>query len=145
MPDLITRGNVPPYLATVTITFTGAAGLGAVGAVPMFTVTGEVLIERIVPFCTTLLTEAAATATLALGVTNQTSLFINATTATGIDADEFWVDTGPDASGVALPAACKDIVITANIIGTVAAQNIDSGVLRVDVWWRPLSSDGNVA
>lgn len=129
---------------TKTITFTGAANLGAVGAVPLFTVTGEVLIERLVPFCTTLLTEAAPTATLALGVTGSTALFIAATTATAIDADEFWVDTAPDPNGIALPAALKDIVITDNIIGTVAAQAVNSGVIRFDVYWTPLSSDGNV-
>ena len=140
----VVRGARPPYRASVTVTFTGAANLGEVGAVPLFTVTGEVLIERIVPFCTTLLTEAGATATLALGVTGSTTLFIAATNAVEIDANEFWVDTAPDANGVAVPAALKDIAITDNIIGTVGAQNVDSGVLRVDVWWRPLSGNGNV-
>jgi hypothetical protein len=115
-----------------------------VGAVPLFTVTGEVLIERIVPICTTLLTEAAPTATLALGVTGSTSLFIAATTATAIDAGEFWVSTTPTANGIAVPAALQDIAITDNIIGTVAAQAVDSGVIRVDVYWRPLSADGAV-
>lgn len=132
-------------LATITRTFTGAAGLGAVGSVALFTVTGEVLIERIVPFCTTLLTEALATATIALGVTGSTSLFIAATNAVDIDANEFWVDTTPDANGIALPAALKDIVITDNIIATVAAQNVDAGAIRFDVYWRALSSDGSVA
>ena len=126
--------------ARKTITFTGAAGLGAVGAVPLFTTTGQVFIERLVPFCTTLLTEAGATATLALGVTGSTSLFIAATTAVDIDANEFWVDTAPDAAGVALPAALIAIAINANIIGTVAAQNVNSGVIDFTVYWRPLSS-----
>ena len=144
MSELITRASPPPFIERKTITFTGAANLGAVGAVPLFTVTGEVLVEKIVPFCTTLLTEAAATATLALGVTGSTALFIAATTAVDIDADEFWVDTVPDANGIAIPAALKDIAITDNIIGTVATQAVNGGVLRVDVWWRPLSADGNV-
>lgn len=125
-----------------TVTFAGTAGLGAVGAVPIFTVTGEVLIEKLVPMCTVDLTEVAPTATLALGVTGSTSLFVAATTATAIDVGEFWVDTGPDANGIAIPAALKDIAITDNIIGTVAAQAIDSGAIRFDVWWRPLSPDG---
>jgi hypothetical protein len=125
-----------------TITFTGGAGLGAVGAVPIFTTTGEVLIAALVPFCTTLLTEASATATLALGVTGSTSLFIAATNAVDIDANEFWVDTAPDANGVAVPAALKDIAITDNVIGTVAAQAVNGGVLRFDCYYVPLSSDG---
>ena len=128
-----------------SITFTGAANLGAVGAVPIYTTTGEVEIISLVPFCTTLLTEAAPTATLALGVTGSTSLFIAATTATGIDANEFWVDTTPDANGIAIPAALKNIAITDNIIGTVAAQAVDAGVIRFDVWYRPLSADGALA
>lgn len=131
-----------PLFARKTATFTGAAGAGAVGSVALFTVTGEVLIERLVPFCSTLLTEAAPTATLALGVTGSTSLFVAATNATDIDANEFWIDTTPDANGIAVPAALKDIAITDNIIGTVAAQNVTAGVIRFDVYWRPLSSDG---
>lgn len=131
-----------PILATKTLAFTGAAGLGAQGAVPLFTVTGEVLIEKIVAFCTESL--AGASATLALGVTGATTLFVAATTATDIDADEFWVDNAPDAAGVAVPAACKDVAISANIIGTVGTADITDGTIRFDVIWRPLSPDGMV-
>ena len=126
------------------MTFDGTAGLGAVGSVALFTVTGEVLIKSISAFCTTLLTEAMATATLALGITGSTGLFVAATNAVEIDANEWWVTTTPTANGIALPAACKDILITDNIIGTVGAQAVDSGVLRIDVEWRPRSADGNV-
>jgi len=131
-----------PFRASKTLTFTGAATLGAIGNVPLFTVTGEVLVVIVVTFCTTDL--AGATATLALGVTGATALFIAATTATDIDANEFWLDTTPDANGVAVPAAMKDIAITDNIVGTVAVAAITAGVLRVDVYWRPLSSNGKV-
>jgi len=123
-----------------TITFTGAANLGAVGAVPLFTVTGTVLVVYLVPQCTVDLTEALATATLALGVTGSTALFIAATTATAIDATEFWFSTTPTAAGLALPAALKDIPIAAGIIGTVAAQAVNGGTLRLDLWWVPVSS-----
>ena len=101
------------------------------------------MVSKIVPYCTTLL--AGSSATLALGVTGSTSLFISATTATDIDADEFWVDTGPDANGIALPAALQDILVTDNIIGTVATAAISAGVLEFTVFWRKISSDGNVA
>lgn len=129
--------------ASKTITFDGATGTGEVGEVPIFTVTGEALILALVPFCTTLLD--GATATLALGVTGSTALFIAATTATDIDADEFWVDTAPDPNGIAVPAALKDIAIAQDIIGTVATANITAGALRIDVYYIPLSSDGLVA
>ena len=130
-------------VARKTVTFTGAANLGAVGAVPLFTVTGEVMVDKIMAYCTTNL--AGATATLALGVTSGTSDFIAATTATDIDADEFWVDTGPDPNGVALPAAMQDIMITDNIIGTAGTANITGGVLEVTVFWTPISSDGDIS
>lgn len=131
--------------ASKSLTFDGTANKGAVGAVPIFTVTGEILVGVLVPFCTTLLTEAAPTATIALGVTGSTSLFIAATNAVDIDANEFWVDTTPDANGIAAPTALKDVVITDNIIGTVAAQAVSSGVIRFDLWYLPLSSNGGVA
>ncbi len=128
-----------------TITFTGAANLGAVGAVPLYTVTGEVLVALMVPYCTVNLGEAApGSSTLALGVTGSTSVFIAATTTLDIDAGKFWVDTVPDANGVAVPAALKDIVITDNIIGTVATANVNAGAIRLALYWMPLSSDANV-
>ena len=128
-----------------TVTFTGGAGAGEAGtAVSVFTVTGEVLVVALVPFCTTLLTEASATATIALGVTGSTSLFIAATNSVEIDANEFWVDTAPDANGVALPATLKDIVITDNIIVTSADQNTNAGVIRFQCYWMPLSTDASL-
>ena len=128
-----------------TITFTGAAGFGAPGtAVALFTVTGEVLVVALVPFCTTNLLEAAPTATVALGVTGSTALFIAATNSVEIDANEFWVDTTPDANGIALPAALKDIVITDNVVLTPATQNTNAGVIRFDLVYIPLSTDGSV-
>lgn len=145
--SMITPGGAINQIrfSTKTVTFTGAANLGAVGNVPLFTVTGEVILQYIVGFCTTDLGEAAPTATLALGITGSTSIFIGATTATGIDTGEFWVSTSPNPNGIALPAAVKEVVITDNIVATVAAQAVNSGVLRCDVYWRPLSSDGAVA
>lgn len=124
------------------VTFTGAANLGAVGDVPIFTVTGEILVVRLVPFCTVDLTEALATAGILLGITTSTSLFIAATTATVIDAGEFWTSTVPTAGGVAVPAALRDVAITDNILATVATQAVNGGAIRFDVLWVPLSSDG---
>jgi hypothetical protein len=138
-----TVAELLPRQSIVTVTFTGAAGLGAVGAVPIFTVTGEVLIERLVPFCTVDLVSAGG-GTLALGVTGSTALFIAATTGTTIDVGEFWVDTVPDPNGIALPTAMKDIIVTDNVIGTVATADITAGAIRFTAYWRPLSADGLV-
>lgn len=136
-----------PYQATKSVTFTGAATLGAVGNVPLFTVTGEVLVRCITAYAVTTLTEAAPTATIALGVTNSTGLFIAATGATTLATGEFWTEAtgaGTANAGVAVPAAMKDIAITSAIVGTVATQAVNGGVLRVDVLWEPLSNDGLV-
>jgi hypothetical protein len=133
----------PPYLATKTVTFTGAANLGAVGNVPLFTVTGEVIVEYIVAYSVT--TPVGATATLALGVTNSTALFIAATTATNLATGEFWTEAtggGTANAGIAVPAAMKGILVTSDIVGTVAVAAITGGVIRFDVYWRPLSANG---
>ena len=82
---------------------------------------------------------------MSLGVTSGVADFVAATTATDVDANEFWVDTAPDANGVAIPAALMDIIITDNIIGTAATANITGGVMEFTVYWTPISVDGNVA
>src|SRR3989337_3833111 len=148
MPPMII--SPPSYVRRTSkeITFTGAAGLGAVGNVPLFTVTGEVLVVYLVPYTVLTLTQALATATLALGVTNLTSLFIAATNAVNLLTGEFWTEAtggGTANAGIAVPAALKDIAITSNIVGTVATQAVNGGTLRLEVYYLPLSSDGLVA
>jgi len=130
--------------ATKTVTFDGTANLGQAGSnTTLFTVTGEVLIEAIVPFCTTLLTEALATATVSLGVTGNVTLWNAATNSVDIDANEFWVSTVPDANGVTLGATyARPTVITDDILVAAATQDTNAGVIRFDVYWKPLSSDG---
>ena len=141
----IIRGARPPYLATKTVTFTGAATLGgAASNTTWFTVTGEVLVEYIVGWCVGTLGEAAPTATITLGITGSTSLFIAATNSTGLTTGLFWVSATPTANGIAVPAALKGIAITDNILSACATQNTNSGSLRIDCWWRPLSGDGLV-
>ena len=133
-------------VARVTVTFDGTAGGGeAATAVPVFTVTGEVMVVALMPYCVTLLTETGGTATVALGITGSTSLFIAATGAIGIDANEFWVDTAPDPNGVLLPAALKDVLLTDNVIMTVATADIDSGAIEFTCYYLPISLDGAVA
>ncbi len=132
--------------ASMSLTFTGAVNLGqAASNATVFTCTGEVLIVALVPFCTTNLGEAGATATSSLGVTSATTLFIAATNSVDIDANEFWVDSSPDANGIALPAALRDIVITDDIIVANAVTDTDAGVIRFDCYYYPLSSDGELS
>lgn len=142
----LSRGSgVPLIRLNKSIAFDGTAGNGATGTVTVYTITGQVQVVTFVPFCTESLAEAAPTATIALGGTGSTSLFIAATTATDIDINEFWVDATPDANGIAVPVEEKDIAITSNIIATVATQNITDGTLRFDIAYFPLSVDGALA
>lgn len=128
-----------------TFTFDGTSTKGLVNtSSTFFTVTGEIYIVALVPVCTVDLASADL-ATITLGVTGSTSLFLGATTATAIDADEFWVNTTPVANGVALPAAFKDIVITDNILGAVATGSITAGAIRFELCWRPLSANAAVS
>jgi hypothetical protein len=131
--------------SSLSITFTGAASLGATGDLPIFTTTGEVLIVYLVPF-SVLTPVSAGAGTISLGVTNALTLFTGAATvATTLATGEFWTETtggGVAEAGVALPATMKDIVISANILGTIAVGAITGGTLRFDAYWLPLSSNG---
>lgn len=128
-----------------TLAFTGAADLGAIGNVPWFTATGEVLIASIMPTCTETLVSAGG-GSLALGVTGSTSFFIAPTLATDIANGDLWIDATPtEVNAVALPAGFQNQVLTDNIVGTVTTGAITDGTIRVDIYYRPLSSDGLLA
>ena len=150
MSVIQTGGRGPLQRTSFSITFTGAAGFGAAAdVITAFTTTGEVLIAYIVPFAATTLTQNLGTPTIALGVVNSNALFVAATTATTLVTGEFWTEStggGTAESGIALPAALKDIVVSSNIILTVGGtNNINGGVMRIDVYWLPLSSTGLLA
>lgn len=135
-----------PYLSsrlkrlTKKITFTGAAGLGAQGTVAVATISGAVLVEALIARCTTNL--AGASATIEMGTAGNTAALIAQTTATDIDEDEVWASNSP-ALGVGVPITNK--VVTRSIIITVGTANITAGVLWIDIFYRPLSNDGNLS
>lgn len=136
--------------SVVTITFDGTAGKGAIGTGTVFTVTGEVLIERLVPFCTVNVGVDGGTgaASVQLGIANATTLFVASTGAVDIDADEFWIDATPDANGIALPAALKEILVTQDVqfeVTSTGTQKVNAGSVRFTAFWRPISADGLVA
>lgn len=131
---------------TKTVTFTGAAGTGAVGTVSVFTVTGRVLVHVIAPYCTTNLTEAGATASVALGTTNQTQRFVATTTSTAIDVDEWWTTSTPTLGSVDLPSASSgtndmaSVLVAENVIITCTGQATNAGVIAFYCLWEPLSA-----
>lgn len=122
-----------------TITYSNGAGTGAIGSVVIATISGLIEIIRIIPRCTTSLT--GATATIALGTTANTTLFIGAATATSILTGKYWFDaTTTVYDDLAIPALLKEVTIEGNIINTVATANLTAGVIDYYIEWRPLSS-----
>lgn len=129
--------------ASKTITFTGGAGAGLnASPISLFTVAGGLVrIIAISGRVTTNLTVTNVLATITLGVTGQTALFIGTTTAnTLLTTAAIWASTTPTAGGIALPAITKETVINTNIIASVTGTgNIDGGVLEIDVEYEPIT------
>lgn len=123
--------------ASKAITY-AAGTTGATGATTLFTVTGTVAV-RIFAVCSSDLTSGGA-ATIEVGIAGNTAALLAQTTATGIDAGEFWIDTGP-ATIEALPAIQ---LCAADIIQTIATTTVSGGVLTYYCLWSPISSNGNV-
>ncbi len=138
--------NNAPFPTLKVITYSNAAGVGEEGTpIPIFDVTGAVLVNAIAAFCTTSCTEEDGTALMSLGVTGQVALFIADSEPEDIDINEFWQAVAPgDVGGVALVAAMKDILVSANIINTVSNKAVTAGVIAYTALWTPLTSDGKL-
>ena len=142
--EALLKDNLPT-VDVKTVTYT-ASGDGAIGALTLFNVTGQIKIVSLIPFCTLSLEETAATVTTLLGVVGDTNLFLDTTEPEDIDTGEFWDATAQATiAGVAIPASLKDIVISANIIQTIVTSTISAGVMDFYLRWIPLSSDAAVS
>lgn len=128
-----------PKLFRKTITFDGTAGNGAVGTVAIASVIGAVLIREGAIRC---VADLIGGATIELGCAGATAAIVAQTTATDIDANEFWQDSSPELR--ASPAITARAV-GGNIILTIGSANITAGVLEFYFYWLPLSSDGQMA
>ena len=130
-----------------TVTFAGGTP-NAIGDIDgtsnpytLFTVTGEVMI-RVFGHCTTLLGDGGDTGTVEIGISGNTASLIAQTTATDINANEIWVDTGP-ATVESLPA--YSILVNGTDIELLCGtEDITSGVIDFYAYWIPISTDGNV-
>lgn len=134
--------------AVKIVTFTGAAELGEVGAVPLFTVAGgAVLIEHCSARIITTLTDAANTAALSIGTASDTDALVGAQGADNAAAgnilgaatvSEPTIGLGQGATG-AVNTTQLNKVTTEDIIGTVATEAVTGGVLEVVLCWKPMS------
>ncbi len=129
-----------------TLTLTGGAALGVAGtAVPLFVVTGDVLVHLISGKCTTSLTEGASTAVISLGTVNQVTRFIGTMNSVDLDINEWWVDTTPvigsaDPANLTTAPSVTTILASENIVLNPTTQDTDGGVIRFVVLWEPVSS-----
>lgn len=139
---------------TKTITFTGATNFGEAGSnVTVWTITGRVRVHLVTAFCTTLLTESVATATVSLGTAIDVDAFIATTDSTAINANEWWTAAAP-AVGSKSPLKVEtgglvtsqvDKLLHENIVVVCAATNTNAGVIIFDAWYEPITSTGALA
>jgi hypothetical protein len=130
------------------ITYTGAADAGATGVNTIFTITGRVWLHLVSAFCETLLVGGGA---WELGVAADVDAFIAVTTDTDIDANEWWTSATPiaGAEGPLKPIASTvpsqmDMLLSQNIILTIATNPTTSGVMAFDVLYTPLTDGGRL-
>lgn len=127
--------------ARVTIAFDGAAGNGAVGTVDLFTITGRVLVTWFSGFTTESL--AGANAELEAGSSGDVDTLIANTVGTLIDVNEWWQAT-PVAGSADLPTGSVDVLFSSDIILTIGVANVTNGTMVFDVWFTPITDDGNL-
>lgn len=141
-------------IAKRTITFLGGTTNawgddgGTLDGAALFTVTGLVK-ARLVAACTTDLT--GATATIEVGITGATAIFMPTETATEIDAGQIWLNDAGNTTYAIIgeeDAAADNFplyLLNGNdIILTVKTANVETGVLDFYCIWEPISSDGDV-
>lgn len=130
-------------VASKTVTFTGAAGNGAVGTVPLFTVSGQVLVA-LIAVCSTSLTGASAT--IAVGNSTTSTRYLPQQTATNITAGKTWDLTGLVSAGTAPNTTPNQVAFdTEAIIATIATANVTGGVLTFYAYYKPLTSGATVS
>ena len=159
--DIILAGTAPSYYRPNEATYYGyftvepgafdtTGTWSTVASHEVITVTGAVRIRMLIE-CTTTLTDAGNTSTLALGTEGATTTWIGSTSAGGsgtanqLDATDVWVDTSPEElETVGYATAVLDfIVVGGKDVGyTIGSQALTGGVLVFHVWWEPLDSTG---
>ncbi len=145
--DLVQPGIGVDNNTLKTVTFTGAAGVGAVGDVPLFTVTGDIMVVSFVPVCTTSLTENGATSLISLGVTDIVALFIANTEPEDIDDNDIWTAIAPVTTAEALPDALQNIIVNGDandILATCVTDTTTAGVINFYLRWYALSGNASV-
>lgn len=97
----------------------------------------------ILPICGTSLEEAddGSNGTIELGVAGDTATLIAQSTATAIDAGEFWLGTTPATSGAT--STIVDEIINNVDVGYTLSEAFDTGSIVFHVWSKPLLGGGS--
>jgi hypothetical protein len=124
------------------VTFTGAANLGAVGTVSLFTVSGQVLVNVIAVCGTTLV---GATATHKVGNTTTVTRYDASLTATTMTAGDTLDLSGRVTAGTAPAITPTQVAFdTEVIIATIATAAITAGQLTYYAFYTPLTAGATV-
>jgi len=142
-----------------TITFDGGAGKGQSGSpIPLFTLTGRVVLERGTAYLTS--GASAGGGTLEIGPTADTTAIMRAIAVNGATGfayyvvatsgagwRENWSDLIASKGGGSTfenTNSMQNLVISQSIRGVVATADITGGTLVVDLWYRPITDDGSL-
>ena len=133
-----------------TVAFDGTAGNGAVGTVPLFNVTGRVLVGLEYIFCTEDLTSSGS-ATLEVDISGSTDLLAFGIAYSALDNGLYWLHGGT-ASAIAKSdniwlkngggSLASPLPVGGNIVLTIGTADVTGGTLVFDIWYRPLTADG---
>ena len=152
----ITRAGSTPDVGTArnrvrkSVTFDGGAGSGAVGTVALFTVTGQVYIDRFTAFCTTVL---GGTAGVSAGFANDVDGLTTIITSGNWAAGEFWGSGNVQPGSMNMPRPTAggqnggfplDKAVSENIILTITTSAVASGAATFDVWYTPISDGATI-
>lgn len=137
------QSGPPTRTLQKTITFDGGAGSGAVGQVPVFTVTGVIRVIRILARTTASLTSGGS-ATVSLGHATSVAAFIAATAFGNLVNNRYWLSATPGNTLLQTPSALKDVVMFTNITMDVLVASVTGGSIAFDLQYESVNG-GSVA
>lgn len=143
------QANGLPRIAKKVITAAATSFTTAASPVTLFSVDGDVRC-RVYATVQTGLTSTGGTGTIAIGVTGATPALIAQTTADGTNfpTGSVWTgDTSPTLKGEVLSNIALNWAVIAggaDIIATIATNNMTAGAITFYCEYVPLSSDGAV-